>query len=90
MALDSLESDLQAGRLQTAKSKLAALRKQWSVFESEAGFRGQAIGNIMVAFSQLDIAAGTNRIAEPDGPANRGQPVAPETNRASGAPGSGG
>jgi hypothetical protein len=90
MALDSIEADLEAGRLEIAKRKLAALRKQWSVFESEAGFRGEAIGNIMVAFSQIDIAAETNKIAEPGGAANRGQPVGSETNRTSGAAGPGG
>jgi hypothetical protein len=90
MALDSIEADLQAGRVEIAKSKLAALRKKWSVFESEVGFRGQAIGNIMVDFSQIDIAAETNKVAEPGGAANRSQPVVPETNRAPKPAGSGG
>ena len=74
MALDSIEADLQAGRLEIAKSKLAALRKQWSVFESEGGFRGEAIGNITVTFSQIDIAAETNKIAEPHHAADASQP----------------
>jgi len=81
MALDAIEADLQAGQLEIAKSKLAALRKQWSAFEGEGGFRGQAIGNIMVAFSQIDIASETNKTAAQDGTANRSQPVGERTNR---------
>ena len=88
MALDAIDADLQAGRLDMAKSKLAALRKQWSVFEGEAGFRGQGVGDIMVTFSQMDIAAETNNIAEPDGPVNGSQPIRSETNRTSSAAGS--
>lgn len=48
MALNELEADLQASRLEMAKTKITALRKQWAVFEGEARFRGQGIGNIMV------------------------------------------
>ena len=77
MALDSIEADLQAGRVEIAKSKIASLRKQWSVLESEAGFRGEAIGNIMVTFPKIDIASEANTVAEPS--VNRGQPVGPET-----------
>jgi len=65
MALDAIDADLQARRLEMAKSKLAALRRQWSVFEGEAGFRGQGVGDIMVTLSQMDIAAKTNQLAEP-------------------------
>ena len=81
MALDSIETDLQAGRIEIAKSKVASLRKQWSVFESEAGFRGEAIGNIMVTFSKIDIASEANTVAEPN--ENRSQLVGPETQQPS-------
>jgi len=47
---------LQAGRLEIAKAKVAALSKQWALFESEAGYRGQAVGNIMVTFGEIDRA----------------------------------
>jgi hypothetical protein len=67
MALDEIEADLQAGRIEIAKSKIAAFRKQWVVFESEHGFRGQAIGDIMVRFRRMDSATDTNKIAEPSG-----------------------
>jgi hypothetical protein len=75
MALDSIQGDMQAGRMEIAERKLSALTKQWALFESEGGWRGQAIGNIMVAFSQIDVAAGTNRIGKPGGSTNRSQPV---------------
>jgi|WetSurMetagenome_2_1015567.scaffolds.fasta_scaffold809766_1 hypothetical protein len=88
MALDVIEADLQAGRLQVAKAKMAALRRHWEAFEREAGFRGQAIGNIMVTFGQIDSAAETNKEAEPDGPANGSQPIRSETNSTSPAAGS--
>jgi hypothetical protein len=91
MALDSLDADLQAGRVEIAKSKLAVLQKQWSVFESEGGFGGQAIGDIMVAFSQIDIAAETNKAPVVNGdaviqaPAGGSEIVLKTTSRTAGA-----
>ena len=70
MALEEIEADLQAGRLEVAKTKIAAFEDQWALFMSEAGFRGQGIGNIMVRFGRIDSAAETNGIAEPTSPAN--------------------
>jgi hypothetical protein len=54
MALDEIQDDLSSGRCESAKLKVEALKRQWAVFESEVGFKGQAIGNIMEIFSQLD------------------------------------
>ena len=88
MALDDIEADLIAGRSETAKAKIAALKQQWAVFNSEAGFRGQAIGNIMVTFGQIDSSLEATKKAEPDGPANGSQPIRSETNRTSSAAGS--
>jgi hypothetical protein len=88
MALDEIEADLQAGRLDTAKTKIAVLRRQWALFEREAGFRGQALGNIMVTFGQIDTTTQTNRNAEPDGAANGSQPIRSEANQTSSAAGS--
>lgn len=81
MALDDIEADLTAGRFETAKAKIAALRQQWAVFDSEAGFRGQAIGNIMVALGQIDSRMEATPKAEPGGPANASQPSRSGTNR---------
>ncbi len=75
MALGEIEADLFAGRSDTAKMKIAALRKQWAVFESETEFRGQAIGNIMVTFGRIEATAEPAKKAEPDGPANGSLPV---------------
>jgi len=61
MALGEIEADLLGGRSDVAKAKIAALKKQWDVFESEEGFSGQAIGNIMVTFAQIDDAAGATK-----------------------------
>jgi hypothetical protein len=88
MALDDIEADLIAGRSEAAKAKIAALRQQWAVFDSEAGFRGQAIGNIMVTFGQIDSGMEATKKAEPDGAANRSQPMRSETNSTSSAAGS--
>lgn len=60
MALDQIAADMDRSDIVAAKSKMAALRKEWSRFESEDGFSGQAIGNIMVEFSQMALASGTN------------------------------
>lgn len=73
MALEEIEADLQAGRLEVAKTKIAALKRQWTLFNSEDGFKGKAIGNIMLIFGQIDSAAETNKIAESGGPANGSQ-----------------
>jgi hypothetical protein len=54
MALEKIESDLNASRFEPAKAKLVALKKQWAAFERETGFHGQAIGNIMVTFGQIE------------------------------------
>lgn len=88
MALDVIEDDPQSGRLELAKAKIVALKRQWESFEREHGFRGEAIGNIMVTFGQIDSAAETHKKAEPDGPATGSQPIRPETNRTSSAAGS--
>jgi hypothetical protein len=85
MALDVIEDDIQSGRLELAKARIAALRRHWEAFEREHGFRGEAIGNIMVTFGQIDSAAETNKN---DGPANGSQPIRSETNRTSSAAGS--
>lgn len=77
MALDAIDADLRAGRLETAKSKFAALRKHWSTFDRDPEFEGQGIGDIMVAFAQIDAAA------EPDRAAAQAQPARTGTNRTS-------
>jgi len=64
MALVDIQTDLHAGRWDLATAKLEALRKQWAVFEGEHGFRGHAIGNIMVTFGQIESAAETNNNTE--------------------------
>lgn len=61
MALDEIQADLQAGQIEIAKDRLVVLRKQWATFESEGGFKGQAIGNIMVTFSQMNSTVETNK-----------------------------
>lgn len=90
MALDAIEADLEEGRLEIAKAKIGALKRLWGAFEREDGFRGQAIGNIMVTFAQIDSGAQSNKKAEPDGPSNRSQPADQGTNRTPSAAGSGG
>jgi hypothetical protein len=41
MALGEVEADLRAGHFEVGNAKIAALKKQWAVFENEAGFRGR-------------------------------------------------
>jgi len=55
MAIDEIQADLIAGRVEVAKLKIAALKKQWAIFRSESGFGGPGIGNIMVAFGKIDL-----------------------------------
>ena len=86
MALGEIEADVRAGRLEIVKSKIGALRSQWAVFKGEDGFRGQAIGNILVTFGQIDSLAETNKKA--DGAANGSQQIRAETNQTSPADGS--
>jgi hypothetical protein len=54
IALDEIQTDLNAGRYDVAKLKIAAFKKQWSIFEQAKGFSSQGIGNIMVEFATLD------------------------------------
>ena len=67
MALGEIEADVQAGRLELAKAKIRALRRQWATFESEHGFSGEAIGNIMVTFGQIDSATEMHKTVESGG-----------------------
>lgn len=64
MALDRIQQDFAAGRDEVAKAKLAALRRQWAVFEDEPAFRGQAIGNILGPFFEIDEAMKTRANTE--------------------------
>jgi hypothetical protein len=88
MALEDLNADLTRGRYDVALAKLSVLRQQWDIFDRD-GLSGQALGQVMVAFSRVDPEGGGSLKSEPDGAANRSQPIGPETNRPSAAAGSG-
>jgi hypothetical protein len=89
MALREIQSDMNAGRYETAKAKIDAFADTWQRFNSGPdSCSGLGIGDIMVRFSNLD----TNNAAaapEPGGAANRNQPVAPGTSQPSLPAGSG-
>jgi|ERR1041385_9465307 hypothetical protein len=89
MAIEAIQSDLRAGQYDRAKAKIDAMAQTWQRFNSGPdSFRGTGIGDIMVTFSRLEITNGAAG-SEPDGAANRCQPVSPQTNRPSAAAGSG-
>lgn len=54
MALDDIQAEMNAGNYDAAKLMIGAFKKQWTTFEQEQGFHGQAIGIIMVEFGRLD------------------------------------
>ena len=88
MALEDLNADLSRGRYDVAQAKLSVLRQQWDIFDRD-GLSGQALGQVMVAFSRVDPEGGGTLKTEPDGATNRSQPIGSETNRAPATAGSG-
>jgi hypothetical protein len=85
MAISDIQGDMNAGRYDIAKEKIDAFMTTWQRFSSGPdSCRGAGIGDIMVTFSK--ILGHTN--VEPDGTANRSQPIRSETNRTSAAAGS--
>lgn len=57
MALDTIADDMKKHRYAEACHRIEVLRREWKAFDQESGFDGNAIGNIMVKFSQLEIEA---------------------------------
>lgn len=54
MALGEIQEDMHAGRYDVAKEKVDVLMTTWQRFSSGPdSFRGEGIGDIMVAFSQI-------------------------------------
>jgi len=87
MALREIQSDMNAGRYESAKAKINAFADTWQRFNSGPdSCSGLGIGDILVTFSKLDT---NGTAAAPDGAANRSQPVTPGTNRPSLPAGSG-
>jgi len=83
MALREIQGDMNAGRYESAKAKINAFADTWLRFNSGPdSCSGLGIGDIMVTFSKLDTND-TPAAPEPDGAANRSQPVTPGTNRPS-------
>ena len=63
-------ADLSRGRYDVAQAKLSVLRQQWDIFDRD-GLSGQALGQVMVAFSRVDPEGGgtrnrTRRCNEPE------------------------
>jgi len=87
MALDDIQADLGKGRYNVAQAKVMALKRHWAIFEAE-GLSGEALGRVMVTFSQVDPEVTKGANTEPDGAANRSQPVRRETNQTPAATGS--
>ncbi|HVU09233.1 MAG TPA: hypothetical protein VHG89_11885 [Verrucomicrobiae bacterium] len=55
MALEGIQTDMNAGRCDLAKKKIDILMDTWHTFDSGTdSFRGSGIGDIMVSFSKLD------------------------------------
>ena len=88
MALDSIQAELAKGRYDVAEAKVLALKRHWNLFEAD-GLRGEALGRVMVTFSQIDPDVQGITNTEPSGAANRSQPVRADTNRTPAAAGSG-
>jgi hypothetical protein len=89
MALKEIQSDMNAGRVESARAKINAFADTWQRFNSGPdSCSGLGIGDILVTFSKLDTNY-TATIPEPAGPANRSQPVIAGTNRPSLPAGSG-
>lgn len=61
MALDAIAEDMSHHRYIEAYRRIKLFRREWHAFDQDGGFNGNAIGNIMVEFSKLDIEAATNR-----------------------------
>ena len=79
MALREIQSDMNAGRYESAKAKINAFADTWQRFNSGPdSCSGLGIGDILVTLSKLDTNY-TAAAPEPDGAANRRQPVTPGT-----------
>ena len=50
MALDTIQTDLEAGRHDVVKAEVEALRKRWASFSADEDDRGSGIGDIMTDF----------------------------------------
>ena len=87
MALDSIQAELAKGRYDVAEAKVLALKRHWNLFEAD-GLRGEALGRVMVTFSQIDPDVQGITNTEPSGAANGSQPIRTETNATSSAAGS--
>jgi hypothetical protein len=89
MALKEIQSDMSAGRFESARAKINGFADTWQRFNSGPdSCSGLGIGDILVTFSKLDTNY-TATTPEPDGAANRSQPVTAGTNRPSLPAGSG-
>ena len=81
MALREIQSDMNAGRYESAKAKINAFADTWQRFNSGPdSCSGLGIGDLMVTLSKLDT---NHTAAVPDGAANRSQPITLGTNRPS-------
>jgi hypothetical protein len=87
MALDDIRAELAKGRYNVAEAKVLALKRHWNLFEAD-GLRGEALGRVMVTFSQVDPDVQRITNTEHSAPAIGSQPVRPETNSTSPAAGS--
>jgi hypothetical protein len=69
MALNEIQTDMNAGRYALAKAKLDVLTDTWQRFNlGPDSFRGAGIGDIMVSFSKLDTNSSptfTNQTRQP-------------------------
>jgi hypothetical protein len=85
MAIRDIQAEMSAGRFEIAREKVDALAQTWQKFSSGPdSCSGAGIGDIMVTFSKIPDS--TN--VEPDGAANRSQPIRSETNSTSSSAGS--
>ena len=89
MALREIQGDMKAGRYESAKAKINAFADTWQRFNSSPdSCSGLGIGGIMETFSKLN-GNFTAAVPEPDGAANRSEPVTSGVNRSSLPAGSG-
>jgi hypothetical protein len=74
-ALDIIAEDMKNHRYDDASRRIEVLRQEWREFDREKEFDGNAIGNILVQFSRIDLEAATEASRRPQQePPNTPQP----------------
>ena len=76
MALDTIQTDLEAGRHDVVKAEVEALRKRWASFSADEDDRGSGIGDIMTDFAKLGA---TGLLHVDAAPGSAATPAAPDS-----------